>query len=84
MTTINDLYWDSITIQGNVSVTTFDSDTGDENVVWEGDGEYIGNPWMYDMEEREYPWLDYSITFIYPDPKEKNLLHIEVACGNCL
>lgn len=84
MTTIEDLCWDGITIQGNVRVSMFDFDKGEENVVWEGDGEYIGSPWMCDREHDDFPWLEYSITFIYPDPNEKDVLHIEVACGEDL
>ena len=83
MTTIKDLCWDSITIQGTVKVTTFDFDKGEENVVWEGYGEYIDTPWAC-SDDDEFPWLDYNITFIYPDPKEKDVLHIEVACGEDL
>lgn len=75
MTTINDLLWDSITLQGTLIVSKFDSDTGDERVLYEGDAEWVREG---EDEDGYTGWLDEDINYIFPDPKKPDTLHIEL------
>lgn len=71
MTTINDLLWDSITIQGTLIVSKFNGEDGTDKVLYDGDAESVGSV--------DDDWfLEEPINYIYPDPKKPDTLHIEL------
>lgn len=73
--TINDMLYDSITLQGNLIVTRFDEETERDVVLYDGDAACIERE---ANDTADDPWFDDEIKFIYPDMHEPDMLHIEL------
>lgn len=73
MTTINELLYDSITMQGEFVVTRWDDEHEDDVVVFNGCGDELA----YCEDDG---WMDEHINFIYPDFTDANRprVHIEL------
>ena len=70
MSSINELLWDSVTLQSRLIVTRYDKTNEIDTLLYDGEAESVGG------EDGE--WLDAPITFIYADPKVADTLHIEI------
>jgi len=73
--TINDMLWDSITIQGHLIVTRYDNENDRDVVLYDGDAEDVANSYDDDDEDS---FLDEEINYIYPHMKEPDIIHIEL------